>query len=163
MDNNKTYIHILINTLAKKNQILNELLSISELQKQYLSGNIDDIEKINFFDETIEKKDNYIQQLTQLDDGFEAVYERVKEEIAINKMEHKQEILQLQDLIKEITNKNVKLQALEKQNKLKFDISIVNSKQEIKDYKKSNQSVAEYYKNMSNQFENESYFIDKKK
>lgn len=146
MDNNKTYIHILINTLAKKNQILNELLSISELQKQYLSGNIDDIEKINFFDETIEKKDNYIQQLTQLDDGFEAVYERVKEEIAINKMEHKQEILQLQDLIKEITNKNVKLQALEKQNKLKFDISIVNSKQEIKDYKKSNQSVAEYYK-----------------
>lgn len=160
MENQKTYIHILLNTLTKKNNILTELEKLTLSQKECLSAEPMDF---NLFDEIMEQKEEFIYQLNQLDEGFEIVYTRVKEELGSNREKYKQEILSLQQFITQITEKSVQLQSLEVQNKLKLEIVLHNKKTEVRTYKANNQSVSSYYKNLANQSVGESFFVDKKK
>ena len=158
VDNN-TYLHILINTLTKKNNLLDNLIQITLFQTQ-------DIDTPNFnvdeFNKTLSDKDMLIEQLIQLDDGFEKVYDHVKDEISSDKDRYKQEILQLQDLIKQITEKSVKLQTEELRNKVKIDTYFSTQKKEIKNFKISKQTVSNYYKSMPYKHQGQSYFLDKK-
>lgn len=160
MDNNNTYIDILIGTLNRKNHILEEIMKLTMLQERYL--NEPDMD-MDFFDDTLEKKAELIRGLDDLDDGFEAIYERVSEELKTRKENYKDKILKLQELIKEVTDKGIRLEALEQQNKLKVETYFSSKKQEIKEFKKSNESVANYYKSMADNPQGESFFLDKKK
>lgn len=160
MDNNNTYIDILIGTLNRKNHILEEIIKLTMLQERYL--NEPDMD-MDFFDDTLEKKAELIRELDDLDDGFEAIYERVSEELKTRKENYKDKILKLQELIKEVTDKGIRLEALEQQNKLKIETYFSSKKQEIKEFKKSNESVANYYKSMTDNPQGESFFLDKKK
>lgn len=160
MDNNNTYIDILIGTLNRKNHILEEIMKLTMLQERYL--NEPDMD-MDFFDDTLEKKAELIRGLDDLDDGFEAIYERVSEELKTRKENYKDKILKLQVLIKEVTDKGIRLEALEQQNKLKIETYFSSKKKEIKEFKKSNESVANYYKSMADNPQGESFFLDKKK
>jgi len=160
MDNNNTYIDILIGTLNRKNHILEEIIKLTMLQERYL--NEPDMD-MDFFDDTLEKKAELIRGLDELDDGFEAIYKRVSEELKTKKENYKDKILKLQELIKEVTDKGIRLEALEQQNKLKLETYFSSKKQEIKEFKKSNESVANYYKSMADNPQGESLFLDQKK
>ena len=160
MDNNNTYIDILIGTLNRKNHILEEIIKLTMLQERYL--NEPDMD-MDFFDDTLEKKAELIRGLDELDDGFEAIYERVSEELKTRKENYKDKILKLQELIKEVTDKGIRLEALEQQNKRKIETYFSSKKQEIKEFKKSNESVANYYKSMADNPQGESLFLDQKK
>ena len=158
MDDN-IYVHILINTLTKKNNLLDKLIQITLLQVEYIAAIPFDMDN---FDQTLVEKELIIEQLNQLDDGFEKVFDHVKEEISTNKILHKEEILQLQELIKQATEKSVKLQTTEVHNKSKLETYFANKKKEIKNFKVSSQIASSYYKNMANQHKGQSYFLDKK-
>ena len=56
-----------------------------------------------------------------------------------------------------------KASGLEKSNKAKLETLMVNQRKKIKNLRLGNETVASYYKNMSNQSEGRSYFYDKKK
>lgn len=160
MDNDNTYMHILISTLTKKNLILDELINITKLQENYLKVVPQDMES---FEVSLDAKEEIIDRLNQLDIGFESVYERVKEELQKKKDIYRDEILHLQELIRQVTDKSVKLQALEKHNKMQMEVYFSNKKQEIKNFKKSNQMASNYYKSMVDKHQGDSYFLDKKK
>lgn len=160
MDNDNTYMHILISTLTKKILILDELINITKLQENYLKVSPQDLES---FEVSLDAKAEIIDRLNQLDIGFESVYERVKEELQKKKDIYRDEILHLQELIRQITDKSVKLQALEKHNKMQMEVYFSNKKQEIKNFKKSNQMASNYYKSMVDKHQGDSYFLDKKK
>ena len=53
-----------------------------------------------------------IKQINALDAGFQSVFDRIKE--ALQQSEHKEEIKQLQVLVKEITDKSMDIMAQEK-------------------------------------------------
>lgn len=156
----KIYINILQQSLVKKNDLLDRLIYVSSLQEEYTNNMPPQMDE---FEQTLVEKDLLIEQLNQIDDGFEKVYEHVQQDIKLNRNKYKEEILQLQDLIKQITEKSVKLQTLELKNKSKLELYFLNRKKEIKNLKISNQTAFSYYKNMSNQNHDESYFLDKKK
>ncbi|MDF2524743.1 MAG: hypothetical protein K0R31_2384 [Clostridiales bacterium] len=158
MDN--TYIHILTDTLVKKNAILDQLIQITLLQENYITLTPPDLEK---FELTIPEKDVLIDRLNQLDIGFERIYERVRDELSNNRLYHKDEILGLQELIRQITEKSTRMQAAEMRNKNKIEIVFANRKKDIKNFKMSSKTVSNYYRNMSGQYPGESYFLDKKK
>lgn len=160
MDNQNVYINILINTLAKKSAVLDDLIDITLLQESYLK---EAPQNMDSFEETLDNKSELINNLDQLDDGFEAVYERVKEELKSKKDLFQNEVLKLQELIRQATDKGVKLQALEQQNKLKMEAYFLTKKQEIKNFKKSSQTASNYYKSMIDRPQGDSYFLDKKK
>ena len=156
----KTYIHILTDTLAKKSILLDSLIQITKLQEEYIGETPLDMDK---FDQTLTEKDSLIDRLNQLDAGFEKIYEHVREELSTNSVSLKDQIINLQSFINQVTQKSTSLQALEKKNKNKLEIYFNSRKKDIKDYKVNSKTASNYYKNMTNTYQAESYFLDKKK
>ncbi len=159
MDNN-TYLYILKDTLIKKIILLDQLLDITDRQDEYLNKPDPDVEA---FEQTLSNKEEYIYQINQLDDGFEKIYGHVKEEINAKRMEHREEIETLQELIRQITDKSTRLQVNETRNKSKMEAFLLTKKKEIKNLKMSSRTVSKYYNAMHNQQQGESFFLDKKK
>lgn len=155
-----TYIKILKDTLTKKIKLLNGIISLNKEQEAILNSCTVNFEN---FDETLKKKDDFILLLNQLDDGFEMIFAKIRDEMKNNTTEHKTDILIIQELIKEIIEKSINIQFQEKSNKSKLEGVLIKQKQEIKNYKISNQMVSKYYKNIMNEYQGESYFLDKKK
>lgn len=157
--NNQTYIKILQDTLLKKNQILDELLQLTVQQENILNNSIMDYEK---FEICISQKEILINQINQLDDGFEALYERVRVELPNLNEDSKSLIMDMQNFIKDIMMKSAKLQALEHKNKLALDLFLTNQKKEVRTMKINSKTATSYYGNMSGQNLNNSFFFDKK-
>ncbi|NLO09342.1 MAG: flagellar protein FlgN [Clostridiales bacterium] len=160
-DNAKqTYIQLLIDSLRKKQVILNELMQVTTKQQEII--NSDDFEEDEFL-KTITLKEEQIKSLDELDRGFEMVYDRVREELNENRMEYVSQITSLKELVTAITDLSVKLQALEKRNRPKLEALLANKRKSIKSSRLSNETVTNYYRNMTSKPESQSYFYDKKK
>ena len=159
-DNKKTYINMLIDILVKKKTIMEKLLERTLYQKILLE---DADLKMDDFEAVLPVKDELIKSLTDADHGFDDIYAKVEAELHINKNQYKQEITTLQQLIKDITDKSVKLQALEQNNRDRLELYLTQKKLEFKNFKISNKTANSYYKNMSGSNSGESYFMDKRK
>lgn len=72
-----TYIAIMLQSLKKKEQVLDEIIRLDDRQKDTLT---DPECPFDVFDETVEAKSACIDQLNQLDSGFEKLYAQVAEE-----------------------------------------------------------------------------------
>ena len=68
-------------------------------------------------DANMSLKDGLIQKLLKLDEGFEMLYERIREQLLGNKDAYKSQIKSLQQLISQVTEKSVSIQAQEARNK----------------------------------------------
>jgi FlgN protein. len=158
-ENISTYIQILLNSLELKISVLKNLTDITIRQESVL----DSVEfDMDAFDSLMDEKQRSIDQLVQLDNGFENVYERVKRELPANRINYQTEIKKMQNLIKLLTELNVNLQAMEERNKAKFEACLKGQRQQIKQKRMSNQTAVNYYKNMADQHQGQSYFLDKK-
>lgn len=156
-----TYIKILLDSMKKKERIMQYLLGETKEQKQILLVEPFDIDN---FEKSMERKELLMEQLNQLDDGFEIMYQRVKEELSKKREMYQTEIIELKKLISSVTDISVKIQALEQRNKRSMEQCLIKQKQEIKQVKISNQTATKYYNNMANQYQNnQSYFLDRKK
>jgi flagellar biosynthesis/type III secretory pathway chaperone len=153
------YIQLLVDTLKKKSEILNQLMQLTIQQESLIASDHFSDEK---FLEIVSLKDEQIAMLKKMDDGFEKLYESVKEEIQSEKEKYKDKISSLKELIVTVTDTSVKLQAIEKRNKARMDVYFSNRRMEIKKSRLSNRTVANYYKTISKQHESQSYFYDKK-
>ena len=155
-----TYLALLIASLEKKSKVLDQLLILTETQEKYIDkGDIDTDE----FDQLFDKKEKQIQELLKLDKGFEQIFEYVKDEITQNKEKYINELKKLQELITQVTDKNITLQALEQRNRMKLDTLMRTKRSNIKNFKLSSKTAASYYKNMANQHQGQAYFFDRKK
>lgn len=156
----KTYLTLLEASLIKKSDILDQLLLLSMEQEKLISEEV--LDEVRFY-KIIDEKESLIQAILQLDQGFEQIYKRVKEELSVNRGFYQKEIVRLQKLIKDITEKGISIQVLERRNKAKIDFYLQTKRKKIKNFKISSKSVSSYYNNMANQNQHESYFFDKKK
>ena len=68
-----TYVDIMIQSLNKKIQVLEEIKKLNILQKQILEEDGADADE---FDNVVEQKATLIEQMTQLDSGFDKLFER---------------------------------------------------------------------------------------
>jgi flagellar biosynthesis/type III secretory pathway chaperone len=155
----QAYIQLLVDTLRKKSEVLNQLMQLTEQQESIIAS--EEFNDDEFF-EIVALKDEKLTALSKLDDGFEQLFESVKEELFTSKVKYVEEITVLKQLITSITDVSVKLQALETRNKAKMDVYFSNQRNEIKRSRLSNKTVASYYKTISKQNEAESFFYDKK-
>lgn len=158
---NKVYIQVLIRTLEKKQRILKELKKLTERQDVVLGKSPFSLDA---FEEILQEKEGCIRELTELDEGFEKLYLKVKEELQAKKHLYRDEITSSQKLIAEITDIGVAIEALEQRNKNRLQLQMTSQRKEMKQVKQNSQTVASYYKNMANQHQDgQSYFMDKKK
>lgn len=115
------------------------------------------------FDEIFDRKDVLIKELDELDTGFRTVYAHVKDELTNNKDEHKEEIANLQRLIKEVTDKSIAIQVEEKRNQDALNNRMDLFKKELYQTKNTRKIMANYVNNMTGRNVIQPQFMDKKK
>ncbi|MDO4966814.1 MAG: hypothetical protein Q4E51_08930 [Lachnospiraceae bacterium] len=161
---NKEYVMIMIDSLKKKRDLLNTLLTKTKNQADLISGNDYDDVNWNQFDVYVEEKDNAIDKIEVLDDGFEQVFNRIREDLDFNKSLYANEIKEMQSLIKELTDIGISIQTAEEKNRRDVERIMTASKKEIKRAKKNLKVSASYISSMyGNNMTPEPSRIDDKK
>ena len=102
-------------SLIKKIDIMSKIEEENEKQKEILSDP-DDVDEIAF-DGTVDKKGELIDKLISVDEGFQTLFDRVKDEVNANKDQYANQIRRMQDLIRDITAKSASIEAAEHRNK----------------------------------------------
>ena len=157
---NKDYITILAESLQKKNAVLDEIQKANEEQRQILT---DENLTPEEFEKTLGEKAELIDQLNQLDEGFEQIYEKVREELKDHMEAYAEQIRQMQAEIQKITDKTVAIQTEELRNKQLIENKFSSIKKQIREVKSSQKAVNTYYRNMMNRGVMEAQFLDRKK
>ena len=162
MDKNEfsTCFKVLEDTIQKKEQYLDELLSLTRGQEQVLLAEKFSMDEFTSF---MDQKEPYIKKISEFDAGFESVFAKMKPEMESYKKEFEPRIRSLQGKIKTVLEKGAALCTLEEQNKARLEYCLKDKKQEIKNFKKSSRTVSSYYKNMAGALSDQSFFMDKKK
>ena len=110
------YLSVMIHSLEKKLGVLEQIIEKNEEQADCFKR--DDRESEALIDKSITAKGELIDELLKLDEGFSSLYEAVKEELKANPGGYASEIGKMQELIRKITEKSVKVQTQEQQNRL---------------------------------------------
>ena len=155
----ENYLNVLEDSLQKKVTVLNEIAEQNCKQEELLKQEKLDLEA---FDIIVEKKDELIQKILKLDEGFETLYERVREQLQANKDAYKTQIAHMQQLISQITDKNMSVQAQEARNKKMVEDYFAKEKSAIRAGRQASKAAYDYYKNMNNTNQVPPQFLDQK-
>ena len=154
------YVVMLRESLQKKVSLLMDIIIRNEEQRDIL---LDDNASPDDFQANVDAKDELVQQIVALDDGFESIFKKVERELSVNKELYAGEIRRMQDLIREITDLSERVQAQERANselaRKKFSII----KEQVKKARQSQKAVNNYYRNMMKANYYDPQFYDNKK
>ncbi len=155
----KTHIMILADSLEKKSAVLSDIILLNEELSKLIKEEPFDFDE---FDRKMDERIPLVDQLNSLDDGFESVYEKVRTELLEHSEDHKAVISEMQDRIREITDKEVKIRAQETRLQ-----QAVKSRQQTKSAElRQNRSTLKvsqnYYQVMNRLNINGSPFMDRK-
>lgn len=156
----ENYLEILEDSLKKKVIVLDEIEDYNSKQEQLLKQEKVSMEEL---DANMEEKDGLIQKLTDLDEGFETLYERIREQLLTNKDAYKEQIKRIQGLISQVTDKSVSIQAQESRNKRLIEDYFVKEKNQIRQGRQASKTAYSYYKSMSNVDDVSLSILDQKK
>ncbi len=146
------YIQIMIESLTKKSELLDKLIRYNEQQyncvvsKQY--GEID----WDSFNLIVAQKQASIDRIVKMDEGFQSLYDRVKEQLNGNKDKYTDEIKEIQRLIETVTGQGVKISTGEERNRKIIEKVFGSRKKEIKRTRNSLRVASSYSQTMSNDF-----------
>ncbi len=158
----KQYLPIMIQSLEKKIGILDQIITKNKEQTEILN---DPDMKWDDFDANANQKMDLIGEMEKLDDGFEELFDRVKEELQspAGKDKHAQSIIRMQELIGQITERSASIQAQEARNKTLVEQYFRQSREAIRKGRTSSKVAMDYYKSMSQGAYASPFFLDSKK
>lgn len=154
-----TYLDMLQDSLKKKLEILNKIMAHQEKESGMLKENMD----MEAFDKSVNDKVALAESIDSLDDGFEQVYDRIRQEMIGHKEKYAVQIRVLQDLIAEISEKNVLIQAEENRIRLEVDNYAKRESIALRQKRNNGKAARSYYNNMKKLNYVDSQFMDKKK
>ena len=161
MDFDMTYIRIMQDTLNKKEQVLQDILSVTRRQEQCMKQEA--ALQTEELDRCMEQKSEYLKTLNQLDDGFEKLYQKVRKNFQSSPEAYAKEVPAMQQSISRIMDLSISIQALERKNKLAMERYFMRHRKNIQSYRSGQQKVNQYYNHMAKFNPHQSYFMDKKK
>lgn len=154
------YLQIMIESLEKKNDILDKVI---ELEKKQLALAMEEPADIKKYDASMDEKGRLIEELGRLDDGFTATYERVKDEVQANPDLYREQVLAMQELIRAAVDKGVTVEAQEQRNKQAMHNMLSTKRKEIRRVQVSSSAASKYYKAMSQINDVDPQLMDRKK
>lgn len=157
---NQSGAQILLQSLEKKTQLLDKMIRQNSVQEGILKEEELDMDA---FDEAINTQGVYLEELDRLDQGFEAVYDRVREELLQDKNRYRTEIMRMKELIQQITDKIVTLNAGNMRNKVLAESQFSKKRTSIGSGASKNKVARNYYNNMNNLNYVSPQFYDNKK
>ena len=157
----KEYIKMLSDSLDKKVELLRQLQGLNQEQKNILE---DSESTPDMLDDNIEKKSDIIERLDKMDDGFQSLYDKVKDDLSSKREEYASEIKHMQEQIALVTDLSTDVQAKEMQNRELARAKFSHIRSQIRETKHGQKAVASYYASMMNNTGYEdSQFWDRKK
>ena len=154
------YLQIMIESLEKKNEVLDQVIALDKRQLSIALAQPFDVER---YDKTMDEKGDLIDALNKLDEGFTSTYELVREEVQANPKTYAEKVQKMQDLIRIATEKSVTIKAQEQRGKQAMQSAVSKKHKEIRNMKVSNAAAAKYYKSMSRINDVDPQLMDKKK
>jgi flagellar biosynthesis/type III secretory pathway chaperone len=155
----ETYVAIMLQSLKKKEQVLSQIIILNRKQKDVLENPNATPDE---FDDLVEQKSALIEQLDQLDSGFEKLFARMKEELEGNKDKYAPQIKEMQTYIRSVTDKSVEIQSQESRNKDLMVKKFANVRRQAKTVRTGTQVANKYYRNMMKTGVIEPQFMDNK-
>ncbi len=155
------YVKMMIDSLRRKESTLAILYQQTKEQEDLLAE-----EELNEarFHQLLDEKGKRIEELTELDKGFDVLFKKIETEISQHREEYKNEIRDMQERITRIADWSVKIQALEQRNSDHLKVYLAEKRKVIRDFHVNSKTAASYYKNMANAHKPEqSYFFNEKK
>lgn len=140
------YLTLLEESLRRKLQVLDEIQAYNLRQQEVFEADQVDMDK---FDEYVAEKGVLIDKLTSLDSGFGRLYTKVSEELKGHRVQYAEQIKALQDLITQVTDAGVAIQAQEARNKKLVEAYFAKEREGIGKGRKSSKAAMNYYKSMS--------------
>lgn len=157
---NQSGAQILLRSLEKKNELLDQMISLNSVQEGILKQEEFDMDA---FDAAIDRQSACVEELDKLDQGFETVYDRVRDELMRNREQYRAEIARMQEQIQQITDKIVTLNAGNMRNKVLAENQFKKKQQAIGSGVSKNRAAVNYYNNMNNLNYVKPQFYDNKK
>ena len=154
------YLQILIESLEKKNAVLEQII---ELDKQQAEISAHQPMDMKAYDKVVDAKSDLIDEINKLDDGFSNTFALIGDEVKNNPDQYREQVQALQELIREAVDKGVTIEAQEKRNRAALETVFAMKRHEIKQMKKSNSAAAKYYKSMSRINDVDPQLMDRKK
>lgn len=153
-------LDMLEESLVKKIEVMNRIEQENEKQRDLLK----DPEKVDeaAFDEILDSKGELIDELLRLDDGFQTLFDKVKEEIGQNKETYRVQIKRMQQYIQEITAKSASIEAAEHRNKKMAEVYFDTARQKMNYSRQTSAAAFNYYRTMNNFKDIPPQFFDNK-
>ncbi|MCR5598118.1 MAG: hypothetical protein K6G19_08085 [Lachnospiraceae bacterium] len=140
------YLKKLIENTEQKKAVLIEIKESTARQAKAMQTENPDWKA---FDAMLDEKGELIDRLNAFDDAFNAMFDRIKDELLANKAKYKMEINRLQELIREVTSLSTSIQADELRNRDLVTSRINESRQKIRQDRKSVNVTGKYYNAMN--------------
>lgn len=155
----ENYLNVLEESLYKKLAILDSIQDYNERQFRVFC---EESPKLEEFDATIEEKGRLIEEMNRLDSGFEILYANLAEQLKQNRDRYAPQIQKLQELITQVTDQSMTIQAQEARNKRLIEEYFTRERSRIREGRKNSKAALGYYKSMSQTHYVEPQFLDDK-
>lgn len=142
----QNYLHIMEESLQKKEALLDKITDVCERQEVLLKEDNFSLEE---FDKLMETKGKLAEELNRLDDGFESLYAKVREQLQGDRQQYRNEIRHMQALIRSITDKSNHIQTMEERNRQGMEMQLRKERTRLKKNRQTSAAAYNYYKNMS--------------
>lgn len=156
----KNEINILIDSLTKKKSILTEILEESQRQLEMVSLDSFNLEDFDVF---VDRKSDLLEKNNLNDEGFDSIFQRIRNELVAQKVQYATEIALMQELIRANLDLGSDIHNIEQQIKNGLDAALRENKSRLTKEKLGGKAVMDYYK-QANQMDYVSpAFLDQKK
>lgn len=155
-----SYLQILRDSLDKKLKLLLAIEEKSLEQAEMLKNSEVDFDVIDI---NMDEKAVLIEKILSLDEGFESIYEKIREHLVLNKERYKVEITEIKTLIEKVTEKSASIQAIEARNKAQMEVIFSGRKKALQNRRNAMSVAKDYYQNMNKVKHVSPQFLDQKK
>lgn len=142
----KQYLEMLDQSLDQKKQMLDQMIEMTATQKASLEK--DPVDWTGF-DDLVEKKAEMIERLDRMDDGFESVYDRIREELLRDKEQYREFVAGIQKKIQAVSDASAALMAAERRNKEMVEVKMAEEKKRLQQRKTTSKVASNYYRTMN--------------
>ena len=140
--------------------LLSQIEKKSLEQAEMLKNSVVELELVDF---NMDEKAKLIEEVLALDEGFESLYAKIREQLIANKGQYKSEIEALKKLIESVTAKSASIQALEARNKAQMEVVFAGQKKGLQSKRNAMSVARDYYQNMNKVKHVTPQFLDQKK
>ena len=153
-------LDMLEESLVRKLDVVHRIQEENARQKDILSD--PDHLDVEEFDRTLDVKGELIDQLLSLDEGFQTLFDRVKEEVGEHKELYADQIKRMQNLIHDITDASASIEAAERRNKSMAENYFKVARNHMNQGRQSSAAAFNYYQTMNNFKNVPPQFMDRK-